>query len=204
MRIKHLALARKHLEARKASNTMTNTDKRPREHLLEAEISEVIRAADGPTGRYGARDAALILVLYRHGLRASEACALDWSHVDWEFKLLTVHRAKHGPVGTHPLRPGVLRALRAIRAASGPVFVSERGDRLQPAAIHKIVARAGRLAGIPFSVHPHMLRHSCGYALADAGADVRTIQHYLGHRNINSTLIYTALSPRAFENLWLE
>lgn len=218
MTINDLPTAPAAAQRRQPTHCSTNREKRPREHLLEQEVRMMCGMVSvwGPPenapaheftrnlARYGIRDAALILTMYKHGLRVSEACALDWAHVDLEGRRLTVHRAKGGYTGTHPIRAQVLQALRAIRRPSGPVFVGERGGRLTPSGVHKIVVRAGKCASIPFPVHAHMLRHACGYALADAGIDIRTIQQYLGHKNLSSTVIYTALSPRAFENVWLE
>jgi type 1 fimbriae regulatory protein FimB/type 1 fimbriae regulatory protein FimE len=68
--------------------------------------------------------------------------------------------------------------------------------------VRTIVARAGRLAGLTFPVHPHMLRHACGYKLANDGHDTRAIQHYLGHRNIMHTVRYTELASDRFKNFW--
>lgn len=189
----------------------TNAQKRLREYLKADEVAAMVRATS-QHGRYGARDAALILTMYRHGLRASEACALTWGHIDFKNRILSVPRAKGGIPGVHPLRKPEAKALRAIvpdcvdlgRSGGRQIFTSERGSMLGPKAVHKIVARAGRLAKLPFTVHPHMLRHGCGYAMADAGDDVLKIQWYLGHRNIASTMIYVAQSPRAFANSWLD
>ena len=65
-----------------------------------------------------------------------------------------------------------------------------------------MIERAGVEAKIPFPVHAHMLRHACGYALANKGVDTRTLQAYLGHRSIQSTVRYTELGPGRFKNLW--
>jgi site-specific recombinase XerD len=82
------------------------------------------------------------------------------------------------------------------------VFVSERLAPLSVAGYQRMVARAGEAAGFPFLVHSHMLRHSCGYKLANDGQDTRAIQHYLGHRSIASTVRYTALAPDRFKGFW--
>ena len=84
------------------------------------------------------------------------------------------------------------------------VFVSERKAPLSTRSVRHIVARAGRLAGIEGQVHPHQLRHSCGYYLATNGQDTRAIQDYLGHRNIQHTVRYTQLNPSRFENFWTD
>jgi site-specific recombinase XerD len=97
-----------------------------------------------------------------------------------------------------------LRALRALkREAKSPfIFVSERGAPFSVAGFAKLIERAGVEAKMPFKVHPHMLRHATGFALANKGTDTRTLQAYLGHRSIQSTVRYTELAPGQFKNLW--
>ena len=145
----------------------------------------------------------MLLLAYRHGLRVSELVSLQWSQVDLKGALLHVYRRKNGVPSTHPLQGVTLRALRRLRESSAAyVFMSERGAPLTPDAVRKIVQRAGKLAGLPFPAHPHMLRHACGYKLANAGHDTRAIQHYLGHKNIQHTVRYTQLSPQRFRDFW--
>lgn len=141
---------------------------------------------------------------FRHGLRASELCGLQWSDIEFETGTLHLRRAKGGTTATHPLLGDELRALRALkRGAKSPfVFVSERGAPFSTAGFAKLVERAGVEAKLPFAIHPHMLRHACGYALANRGTDTRTLQAYLGHRSIQSTVRYTELAPGRFQNLW--
>jgi site-specific recombinase XerD len=88
------------------------------------------------------------------------------------------------------------------QSASPFVFASERGSPFTPSGFAKLLARVGDEAKIGFKVHPHMLRHACGYALANKGIDTRTLQAYLGHRSINSTTRYAALAPGRFKNIW--
>lgn len=177
---------------------------RTREYLTPREVDAVLRAARA-AGRHGPRDHALILVGYRHGLRASELCGLEWSQVDMKGGTLAVRRIKGGTPSTHPLRGPVLRALRPLAAPGGLyVFANERGGPLTPSSVRRIVGRAGELAGLPFPVHPHMLRHGCGYALANAGHDTRAIAGYLGHRSLQSTMRYTELAPGRFKDFWRE
>jgi type 1 fimbriae regulatory protein FimB/type 1 fimbriae regulatory protein FimE len=180
----------------------TNKDLRPREHLTEIEIARLIKAAR--SNRHGARDAAMILIAFRHGLRVSELCDLRWSDVEFETATLYVRRAKGSDSATHPLLGDELRALRAVkRETRSPfVFVSERGAPFTTAGFASLVERAGAAAAIGFKVHPHMLRHSTGYALANLGTDARTLQAYLGHRSIQSTVRYTALASGRFKNIW--
>jgi hypothetical protein len=80
------------------------------------------------------------------------------------------------------------------------VFVSERGSPLTARTVHHIVAEAGRAAGFAFPVYPHMLRHACGFYLANKGVDTRALQQYLGHRNIQHTVRYTELTAQRFQN----
>jgi type 1 fimbriae regulatory protein FimB/type 1 fimbriae regulatory protein FimE len=176
---------------------------RSREYLTPAEVETMVRAA-GSTGRHRHRDAALLTLAYRHGLRVSELVALRWDQVDLARGLIHVNRAKHGVPSTHPLRGPELRALRRLqRDYVGPyVFSTERGGPMTTSNVRKLVARAGEIAGLPFPTHPHMLRHACGYKLANDGHDTRALQHYLGHKNIQHTTRYTELAPDRFRNFW--
>ena len=178
-----------------------NRDRRLREHLTPAEVKALMEAAKN-VGRHGHRDAALILIAYRHGLRVAELVGLRWEQVDLERGDLHVARLKRGKASTHPLRGPELRALRRDDPETPYVFVSERKAPLTTAAVRKIVARAGERAGLGFPVHPHMLRHATGYYLVGQGHDTRAIQHYLGHRNIQHTVRYTELSPERFKGFW--
>lgn len=142
-------------------------------------------AAAKSIGRHGDRDATLILIGYRHGLRVSELIALRWDQVDLKQGLLHVNRLKNGTASNQPIRGPEIRALRRLRREypdSPYVFVTERKGPMTASNVRKMIARAGRDAGLPFPVHPHMLRHACGYKLANDGHDTRAIQHYLGHR----------------------
>lgn len=182
----------------------TNLSRRSREHLTPNEIEQLIAAAK-QSGRHSSRDAAMILLAYRHGLRVSELIALRWDQVDLKQGLLHVNRKKQGVPSTHPLRGPELRALRKL-AKDYPetiyVFVSERKGPMTDSTFRKIVARAGDKAALGFPVHPHMLRHSTGFKLANDGQDTRAIQHYLGHKNIQHTVKYTQLAADRFKDFW--
>jgi type 1 fimbriae regulatory protein FimB/type 1 fimbriae regulatory protein FimE len=181
---------------------LPNHELRPREHLTEREVDKLIEAAK--KNRHGQRDAAMILICFRHGLRAGELCELQWSDVEFETARLHLRRAKNGLTATHPLLGDELRALRALkRETNSPfIFVSERGAPFTVSGLQKLVERTGIEAKMPFKVHPHMLRHATGYVLANKGTDTRTLQSYLGHRSIQSTVRYTELAPGRFKNLW--
>jgi type 1 fimbriae regulatory protein FimE len=182
----------------------TNAARRSREYLTAHEIDQVITAAR-KVGRHSSRDAALILLMYRHGLRVAEAVSLRWDAVNLQTGLLHVHRMKNGQPALHPLRGPELRALRQLRRQyphTPYLFVSERGGPLTARAVRHIVLRAGEIAGLTCPIHPHMLRHACGFYLANKGIDTRAIQQYLGHCNIQHTVRYTALTPYRFTEFW--
>ena len=187
--------------ANRTLRRLPNSTYRPREYLTEAEVERLIETARR-RGRNGARDAAAIFLAYRHGLRAAELCALQWAQVDLRHGRLHVNRAKGGIESVHPLRGHELRALRPLQGASPYVFVTEAGTPVTTAWFLRMVQRVGLAAKLAFPVHPHMLRHSTGYKLANDGHDTRTLAHYLGHRNLQSTARYTALAPDRFVKFW--
>lgn len=181
----------------------TNAEVRTREHLLPDEVTALVDAA-GKIGRHRKRDRCMILTMYRHGLRVSELIGLRWSQVDWKQSTLHVNRVKRGTPSTQPIMGDELRLLRKVKNDydSAFVFVSERGAPLSRSSVAAIVRRAGEGARIELKLHPHMLRHSTGYYLANKGVDTRTIQAYLGHRSIQHTVRYTELAAGRFEKLW--
>ena len=148
----------------------------------------------------------MILLAFRHGLRASELCDLQWTQVDFDHANLAVTRAKNGTPATHPLTGRELRALRRLhREAEGKspfLFVSERGSPMTVSNFQKLIDRATEAAGLKIKAHPHMLRHACGFALANAGKDTRALQAYLGHKNIQHTVRYSELAPTRFRGWW--
>ncbi len=184
--------------------TTVSSSVRTREYLTTREIERLMAAAR-ESSRYGHRDATMILIGYRHGLRASELCDLQWSQVELSAGRLHVRRAKSGSPGVHPMQGEEIRALRRLQREQGPsshVFMSERGGPMTPKAFHALFGRIGARAKMPFPIHPHMLRHGCGYALANAGHDTRALQAYLGHKNIQHTVRYTELAPHRFKDFW--
>jgi integrase len=181
-----------------------NGELRTREYLTQGEVAKLIAATKH--SRYPQRDATLIGVIYRHGLRAAEACDLEWSQVDFDTATLHVRRVKNGKPATHPIKGDELRALRQLRREQDPpslfVFCSERGTPFTTDALNRLVKRLGEKTNLGFPIHAHMLRHSCGYALANAGHDTRAIQDWLGHRSIQHTVRYTELTPTRFRDFW--
>jgi integrase len=145
----------------------------------------------------------MILIAYRHGLRASELCDLRWDQIDLKTATLHVRRVKSGTPSTHPLTGIELRALRRLQReseATAFVFTSERSTPFTTAGFARMLERAAEGARIEIKVHPHMLRHACGFALANRGHDTRSLQAYLGHKNIQHTVRYTELSPTRFKD----
>ncbi len=186
-----------------AIGRLPNTHYRVREYLTQREVERLIKAAGH--NRHGHRDATMVLFAFRHGLRASELCSLRWEQVDLVHARLHVSRAKNGIPSVHPLTGTELRALRRLQREQEPgryVFLSERGAPMGPAGFLRMITRLGKTAKMPFSVHPHMLRHACGFKLANDGHDTRALQHYLGHKNIQHTVRYTELSPDRFRDFW--
>jgi type 1 fimbriae regulatory protein FimB/type 1 fimbriae regulatory protein FimE len=183
---------------------LPNSTLRTREYLTEAEVERLMNVAR--KNRWGHRDATMVLVAYRHGLRPSELTDLRWEQVDFRTATLHVRRVKQGTPSTHPILGDELRALRRLKreqeAKFAFVFVSERGDPFSNAGFARMVERAGAEAKLAFKAHPHMLRHACGYALANKGHDTRALQAYLGHKNIQHTVKYTELSPTRFKEFW--
>jgi len=191
-------------ELRKVPSRPKNREVRSREYLLPNEVDALMKAA-GSVGRHRLRDRALILLAYRHGLRVSELVGLKWDQINLRRAQMHINRLKSGSPATHPVEGDELRLLRRLQreySDSPFVFTTERGGPLTRSTVSKLLARAGTGAGMPFPVHPHMLRHGTGYYLANKGVPTRTIQAYLGHRSIQHTVRYTELSAMAFKNLW--
>jgi type 1 fimbriae regulatory protein FimB len=192
---------------RTSAEPQTTVDDRPKNFLTEAEVTDFLKAAR--KGRHGVRNYAMVLLAFRHGLRVSELIDMRISDVDLGTGRLFVHRLKGSLSTSQPLEGDEIRALRAwlrqrINAPccnSPLVFLSVRGLMTRQ-AFNYICVEVGKRAGLNIKAHPHMLRHSCGFALANKGRDTRLIQDYLGHRNITHTQIYTRTAALRFERLW--
>jgi type 1 fimbriae regulatory protein FimB len=182
-------------------------DARRRDYLTEREMDGFVKAAK--QGRHRERDYAMVLLAYHHGLRVSELVEMRLDQLDWQTAHLWVARKKGSLSTQHPLAGDELRALRAWFRARDThpsrhlpyVFLSERGPCTRQ-MFNYLVATIGQRAGLLMHVHPHMLRHSCGYALANQGRDTRLIQDYLGHKNVQHTIRYTRTAAARFEGLW--
>ena len=176
-----------------------------RDYLTRDEVDAMIAAARKAGGRTAERNALLIMLAYRQGLRATEVTSLRWDQVDLKAGRLRVPRLKHGDASTHPLRGPELRAIRAWKRGqngSPYVFSSLRGGPITRRTVHHIVVQAAMAAGISFPDHPHMLRHGTGFYLANRGHDTRSIQLYLGHKNIQHTVRYTRLASDRFKSFF--
>lgn len=178
---------------------------RTRDYLTEDEFRTLLEGTKG--SRYRWRDTAMLMLTFYHGLRASEVCNLRRQDVDFTHGRIWIARLKGSLSTEQPLLPQERRALKRYLAQRGDsqlpwLFLSERGDQLTRYSINYLVRVASERAGLAFSVHPHMLRHGCGHALANRGYDLRLIQDYLGHRDPKHTTRYTRTAARRFEDLW--
>jgi type 1 fimbriae regulatory protein FimB len=196
-----MVVVRAHADTENAVDTHTKN------FLTEAEIESFLKAAR--KGRHGIRNFAMSLLAYRHGLRVSELLNMRVADVDLDTGRLFVRRCKGSLSTNQPLGGDEIRALRAWlrQRIKGPCcnsplfFLSERGPMTRQ-SFNYICAEVGKNARLNIKVHPHMLRHSCGFALANKGCDTRLIQDFLGHRNIRHTQLYTRTAAVRFERLW--
>lgn len=185
---------------------MKNFNKR--KYLTEDEIRLIIGAAR--IGKHALRNECLIQLCFIHGFRASEISHLKLSDINVNFGVVHVKRLKGGLSTTHPLlecERKIIEKWLSTRScwrnsASPSFFISQKGGSLSRQQIYNIIKKCGLLAGIKVPLHPHMLRHSCGFALANTGTDTRLIQDYLGHRNIQHTVMYTASNAARFYGVW--
>jgi len=170
-------------------------------YLTEEQVTALIQCV-GSHGRHRARDVALVTLMYQHGLRVSEAIGLQWSAIDLQAKTITLHRSKGGRPSVQPLYPSGVRALKALGAAKGGhVFLDHYGKPMHRNAVAMLLRRRGPQAGIGH-VHPHQLRHACGYKLTNDGVDLRVVGDHLGHQSLQSTLRYTQVAPARHAGLF--
>lgn len=177
-----------------------------RDYLHSSEIDSLLFAAK-LSPRHGLRNHLMILLAYRHALRISEVTNLRVSDINLNDGRIYCRRLKGSVTNTHPMDGDEIRLCRRWlkerpKTALDYVFVSERGAPLTRQSAWRIVAEAGERAALDLEVHPHMLKHSCGYYLANKGLDTRLIQDYMGHKQIQNTVRYTATNAKRFEGLW--
>lgn len=190
-------------ESRTVRTRSANDEARGRKYLTRDEVHQLTKAAKA--GRQGVRDALMIRMAYEHGLRVSELVGFKWQHFDLDGgHTVMVQRAKGSLDGTHNLQGETVRALKRYRSATGRshgfVFVNERGSPVSIDGFRKMFHRLSeRVLGLKWN--PHALRHACGVHLINSGIDIRTVQQYMGHANIQNTVAYTALTARQFEHL---
>ena len=190
-------------ESRTVRSRSDNDEARGRKYLTRDEVHRLMKEAK--KGRHGQRDALMIRMAYEHGLRVSELMGLKWQHFDLNGKHeVSVQRAKGSLDGTHNLQGETVRALKRYRTTTqrthGFVFVNERGAPVSIDGFRKMFHRLSeRVLGVKWN--PHALRHACGVHLINSGTDIRTVQQYMGHANIQNTVAYTALTARQFEHL---
>lgn len=190
-----------------AERPRETVDSKPKNFLSPSEMKAFLEAARG--GRYGVRDYCMVLMAYRHGLRVGELVKFRLDDVDLDAGRAFIRRQKGSMSTNHPMDGDEIRAVRAwmrrragfAHKSSPLLFLSERGPMCRQAFTFLCRQIAGRMKPT-MHVHPHMLRHSCGYALANMGKDTRLIQDYLGHREIKNTEVYTRTTAKRFEGLW--
>ncbi|KFD24782.1 tyrosine-type recombinase/integrase [Yokenella regensburgei] len=174
-------------------------------YLTSQETERIIQVTHG--AKNGLRDSCMIMLCFYHGLRVSELTGLTVRNVDIDSRRIYIRRLKNGFSAIHPLQPeecSLLAQWLNITPDSheGWLFPNLKGKRLTRQYVYKLLRGYGEKAGIAIRVHPHMLRHACGYELAEQGMDTRLIQDYLGHRNIRHTVHYTAGNAARFARVW--
>ena len=197
------AAERRNVKRRSGHESAVDSHERGRDFLTADEVERPLKAARG--GRFGVRDYAMLLLAFRHGLRATELTTLRCKDLSLEEARVWVTRRKGGLSTSQPLAGDELRALKTYlnkRADGLPwLFLSSQGTQMTRQNFYYLVREAGGRAGLG-SVHQHMLRHARGHALADKGMDPRLLQDWLGHRDIRHTAWYSRTSSTRFDGFW--
>jgi type 1 fimbriae regulatory protein FimB len=189
----------------KSGKETVNFHEKEKDFITEAELEELVKAAKKSRHRW--RDITLFRVMFWHGLRVSEVCNLRQSDLDFKSGQIFVRRIKGGLSTHQPMLGAELRSLKRYlkertNSALPWVFITERGEQFTRFGVNYLLRAISERSSLPFHVHPHMLRHGCGYALANRGRDTRLIQDYLGHRDIKHTARYTRTASVRFEKVW--
>lgn len=188
----------------KSLNNPALDNHKERNFITLSELDLLVKACSRT--RSPIRNKAIVQTMFWHGLRVSELCQLKVSDLDLKAGRLHVRRLKQSLSTTHPVRPEVLRTLRKYLKERDSqlrtLFLNERNDEFRRQGIGWLLRNLSEKAGLPFPVNPHMLRHGCGYALANMGHDTRLIQDYLGHKDIKHTVTYTRTASKRFEAIW--
>ena len=182
-----------------------NSQYRKREHLTKAEVDKLITAAKKlGRGNNANRNELLFTIMFRHGLRVSEAVNINWEDTDLDSKQIRIRRLKGSISNDQPLQKDVIKMLKKLPTYGkrGVVFASERGKRMTSSNVRTLIKRAAEKTNIPVSVHPHMLRHSCGHHMASQGKTADFIQYRLGHKSIANSVGY--VSQAAYTNQDIE
>lgn len=193
----------KRQNVKSCNNITTNAHEKDKDFLTEGEVGQLLKAAKNT--RYSIRNQLLITMMYKHGLRVSEVINIKLSDLNLKTSRIWIKRLKGGLSVEHPIPGEELRLIRKylrLRENNLPwLFINERNLPLTRQAVNYIISSVSKKANIP-NIHPHTLRHSCGYYLANKGYQQRIIQDYLGHRDPKHTALYTRISGKMFDGIW--
>jgi type 1 fimbriae regulatory protein FimB len=194
-------------------STRTKRSRIP-DYLTKEEMSQLLAASKAPgNSRNPVRNYAILLLMFRHGLRVSELCRLRLTDVNVSTKEMHVNRLKDCDSGPHDLLEGEAPAIKAWLAERSDMirgtgkspetlFISEQLRPLSRTTVWLMITRIAKAARLDhLSIHPHTMRHSAGYAMVNSGTDIRISQGYLGHKDISSTVRYTHLDKKRFKGI---
>jgi integrase/recombinase XerC len=190
-----------------SSNPMTliRTPKQPRRLPKAITVDQINKLLSAPSDSdmLGARDRAILEVLYSTGIRVSEVVAINRQDIDLDAGQLRIRgkgrRERVVPVGSHAAAAVrrylvVAEAERGAIAPAAPLFMNKLGSRLSSRSVRRKVTKYLKMAGLDPDISPHTIRHSFATHLLDNGADLRAVQELLGHQSLSSTQVYTHLT----------